>query len=167
MLHYYYGFGKGKTTAAVGAAVRAAGQGFRVVFAQFLKNGSSGEVAPLKQLGIQCFHTEEPFLLNQNLTAQKTQQLRLAYEELLQTLLQQLPKTEMLILDELGDLPAMQLLSDEFLNKTLQLRTQCEVIITGHKCETKISAKADYITHFQAVAHPYSQGIKARKGIEF
>lgn len=167
MLHYYYGFGKGKTTAAVGAAVRATGQNFRVVFAQFLKGNSSGEITPLKQLGVRCLHAEEPFVLNEKTTQQKNQLLALSYKELLQKLLQLLPKTEMLILDEFGDLPAMNLLSDELLNAVLQQGRQCEIIITGHELEQKIAAKADYITCFQAIAHPYSQGVTARKGIEF
>lgn len=52
-VHLYIGDGKGKTTAAAGLCARAAGHGFRVLFLQCLKDGTSGEVAPLKQLGVQ------------------------------------------------------------------------------------------------------------------
>ena len=55
MIHYYYGNGKGKTSAAVGACLRAAGSGRRCAVIQFLKNGTSSEVAVLRQCGIDVF----------------------------------------------------------------------------------------------------------------
>ena len=55
MVQLYYGFGKGKTSAAAGAAVRAAGNGMRVIFAQFFKDGKSGEIKVLRDIpGIRC-----------------------------------------------------------------------------------------------------------------
>ena len=55
MIHFYYGNGKGKTSAAVGACLRAAGSGLRCAVIQFLKNGSSGEIALLRKCGIDVF----------------------------------------------------------------------------------------------------------------
>ena len=54
LIHYYYGNGKGKTTAAMGLALRAMGSGLRVLIVQFLKNGTSSEVAMLRQMGRGC-----------------------------------------------------------------------------------------------------------------
>ena len=59
MVQLYYGDGKGKTTAAVGAAVRAAGAGEAVLFVSFYKDGSSCEVAALERLGVQCLFPRE------------------------------------------------------------------------------------------------------------
>ncbi|MDE6189442.1 MAG: cob(I)yrinic acid a,c-diamide adenosyltransferase [Clostridia bacterium] len=70
MIHIYYGEGKGKTTAAMGLALRALGQGLNVTIAQFLKDGKSGEIEPLKKLGatIICDTQPMPFTWQMNET---------------------------------------------------------------------------------------------------
>lgn len=71
MVQLYYGDGKGKTTAAVGAAVRAAGAGESVLFVSFYKDGSSCEVAALERLGVQCLFPREQFQMFCPVTAEK------------------------------------------------------------------------------------------------
>ncbi len=71
MVQLYYGDGKGKTTAAVGAAVRAAGAGASVLFVSFYKDGSSCEVAALERLGVQCLFPREQFQMFCPVTAEK------------------------------------------------------------------------------------------------
>ena len=84
MLQVYYGNGKGKTSAAVGAAVRAAGAGMRVLFFSFFKNGDSSECAVLKKIpGVVFAVPDESYELFETLNDDKKQRLRTAYEALL------------------------------------------------------------------------------------
>lgn len=83
MVQLYYGDGKGKTTAAVGAAVRAAGAGASVLFVSFYKDGSSCEVAALERLGVQCLFPREQFQMFCPVTAEKQAALAADYARLL------------------------------------------------------------------------------------
>ena len=83
MVQLYYGDGKGKTTAAVGAAVRAAGAGESVLFVSFYKDGSSCEVAALERLGVQCLFPREQFQMFCPVTAEKQAALAADYARLL------------------------------------------------------------------------------------
>ncbi len=86
MIQIYHGDGKGKTTAAIGLAIRAAGHGIPVVFAQFLKDESSGEISVLKQIpGIEVLHSECFHGFIRNMTNEQKQETREAYAGLLET----------------------------------------------------------------------------------
>lgn len=167
MLHYYYGNGKGKTSAAVGAAVRAAGQGFKVLFVQFFKNGSSGEVEPLKKLGVQYACSAEPYSLHHAPTKPEQERLAAAYQSLLQSALNQSQSFGLIVLDEAGDLPGLNLLPAKRLQALLAGAKNCEIVVTGHRPVAELCAIADYITAFNAVCHPFERGVTARRGVEF
>ena len=98
LLHLYWGSGKGKTSAAVGLAVRALGCGNRGVFVQFLKNGTSHELAPLRQLGAEIFwgKTVEKFTFEMS-EAEKAA-LKIEQTEMLRCAL--LKPCDLMILDE-------------------------------------------------------------------
>ena len=84
MIHLYWGDGKGKTTAAMGLALRALGHGRRVVVVQFLKDGTSGELAPLRRLGAGIrTRTEAKFTWQMN--AEERAGAREAFTELLRS----------------------------------------------------------------------------------
>ena len=82
MIHLYCGDGKGKTPAAVGLAVRAAGSGKKVQFTQFFKDGSSSELAVLRKVdGIQCFFAEKSFGRYKTLSQEQKRDCAKVYQE--------------------------------------------------------------------------------------
>ena len=165
MIHYYYGDGKGKTSAAVGACVRAIGSGMTCAVVQFLKNGTSGETAPLRSLGVPvfaCSFTGRRFF--RDMTAAEQAAVIAEHNENLRTVLGS--SYQMIILDELGDAAAKNALDPELVRQILA-KPGCELIITGHKPVEMLCAAADYITEFRCVAHPYRNGIPARRGVEY
>ena len=99
LVHLYCGDGKGKTTAAMGLALRALGQGMRVVVVQFLKNGTSGELEPLKKLGAAVYSGQPgakfTFQMNAEEKAQATKENNARLAEALQQ------PCDLLILDEI------------------------------------------------------------------
>ena len=162
MIQIYCGPGKGKTSAAVGAAVRAAGHGMRVLFLQFLKDGDSGEMEVLRRLPeVTVKVPSVPFQL---FTA-PSPALKTACAALLAE-----PAEEyaMVVLDEgitaveLGALEERPLLA--LLKKDGDRR---EWVLTGRTPSPALLEAADYISRIQAERHPYDRGIPARKGIEF
>ena len=164
MIHYYYGNGKGKTSAAVGACIRAFGNNFKCVFVQFMKNGSSGELSILRRLGIPVYTCGQTVKFYRLMNADDKHKITEEQNANLTKLLNE--KYDFIVLDELGDAVYRELLD---IDLVMQLLTQseAEIIITGHKSNTILMQQADYITEFQCKAHPYQKGIKARKGIEF
>ena len=165
MIHYYFGKGKGKTSAAAGACVRAAGSGLRCAMIQFLKNGSSSEVALLRKCGIDVFACDfEGVRFFGRMPAEEQQRVILAHNENLRRVIT--GAYQVIILDELGDAVQKHAVDTSLVEAVLAL-PDTEIIITGHKCVEQFMLCADYITEFQCIAHPFQKGQKARKGIEF
>ena len=166
LIHLYCGQGKGKTTAAMGLALRALGQGMRVVVVQFLKTGTSGELEPLRQLGavVHSGKTGTKFTFQMN-AAEKAQAAAENNERLREALA--LP-CDLLILDEICAARRSGMLDEALAKQAVLDRPEDrEVVLTGREPEQWMLDAADYITEMQARRHPYAQGIPARKGIEF
>lgn len=166
LVHLYCGDGKGKTTAAIGLALRALGQGMQVVVVQFLKNGTSGELAPLKKLGVAVYSGQPgakfTFQMNAEEKAQATEENNARLAEALQQ------PCDLLILDEICAARNSGMLDEALAKQAVLERPQHrEVVLTGRNPEAWMVEAADYITEMQPRRHPYEQGIPARKGIEF
>ena len=165
MIHYYYGSGKGKTSAAAGACIRAAGSGLRCAVVQFLKNGSSSEIQPMQQLGIEVFACDfEGVRFFSRMSAQEQEAIIRTHNENLRRVIA--GGYQMLVLDELGDAVQKQVVDPQLVTEVLTL-PDTEIVITGHSRSEQFLSCADYITEFRCIAHPYQKGQKARKGVEF
>lgn len=170
LIHIYHGDGKGKTTASVGLAVRALGAGKKVIFTQFLKNGTSSEIKILKALNniyVYSLSTNRGFYKKQN-----DEEKKLTKKECKELFDKALKHSEngiqLLVLDEILSAVGYGIIDEkkltEFLkNKPLEL----EVVLTGRKPSQNLTDIADYITEMKKIKHPFDKGIKARYGIEF
>lgn len=169
LIHLYCGDGKGKTTAALGLALRAAGAGKQVVFTQFFKDGSSSEMEPLAALpGILVFHADTVRGFYRNMTPSQREQAGEDYTALFRQVTQAAQEADLLILDEIvsacnrGVVPE-KLVTDFLREKPARL----EVVLTGRNPSAALLELADYITEMRKLRHPFDRGIGARKGIEF
>lgn len=171
MIHIYYGDGKGKTTAAVGLAVRAAGCGLRVLFVQFLKTDSSGERSVLGKLDNVTL-TNCPLNLKFTFDMTDAEKHRTAvlyrniFERSAATALSD--RYDMIVLDEIFDVINEGMLTEaqvyEFITNA---PNSIEIVMTGHNPSQRFLAEADYITEMKKHKHPFDSGMTARKGIEF
>lgn len=165
LVHVYYGDGKGKTTAAVGLAVRALGAGLDVRFAQFLKSGVSAELDELRSLGAQVISgAQEKFVF------QMTDDERCAARENNEAVFVEALMTpcDVLVLDEAIGACQLGLISRERLENLLRNKPfGLELILTGRDPEPFVLAHADYATEMVCRKHPFECGIAARRGIEF
>ncbi len=169
LVHLYCGDGKGKTTAAIGLAVRAAGRGLRVLLFQFLKDSDTGELLPLQKLGVQVLPGVEKAVFTFRMTdAQKAQSRQFHDNRLRECIsLCQRGEVDLLILDEAVGAYDKDLLDRELLLTFLDNRPKgLEVVLTGRNPAPELLSRADYITEMRAVRHPFEQGISARTGIE-
>ena len=168
LIHLYCGDGKGKTTAAVGLAVRASGAGKRVIFTQFFKDGSTSEVESLKLLGIRTIHAQTVKGFYRSMTPEQREQAREDYTALFRQVAAAGKDADLLILDEIvsacnrGVVPET-LVTDFLRSKPAQL----EVVLTGRNPSPALMELADYITEMRKLRHPYDRGVAARRGIEF
>lgn len=177
MLHIYYGDGKGKSTAAFGLCVRAAGSGYSVIIAQFLKSRKVGELntfEKLENVALLRGNLENVFSFNMN-DEQKAHALsehNALFKRAVDLFEKQSQNNEktLLILDEaigaitekLLDFPTVL----EFL-KAFKDSEQIEIVITGRNPPSELLELGDYITEMKNHKHPYDSGVKMRKGIEF
>ncbi len=167
MLHLYCGNGKGKTTAAMGLALRAAGRGKRVVIAQFLKGADSGERFALAQLPqVTLLPVPDAVKFSFRMTEEERRAEARRYQDLLAQIRREAPGCFLLVLDEACAAVNTGLLPLEDLLTCLD-GLECEVVLTGRDPAPQLVERADYITSMEAVRHPFEQGISARKGIEF
>lgn len=174
MVHIYTGDGKGKTTAALGLAVRAIGHGFRVFVVQFLKNPDMmgepyGEIQAADKfrgaLTIKSFGKKGWIKRGQttdedrNIVRQALETARKAIHD---------PAYKLVILDEIFLAHYFELLSvAEILEIIDSKPIEKELVLTGRNAPQEIIEKADLVTDVRSVKHYFEKGVKARKGIEF
>lgn len=166
LLHLYYGDGKGKTTAAMGLALRALGSGKKVVVLQFLKGGQSGEIPLLEQLGAKIYRGKagQKFVFQMN-EAEKAATRDLQNRNLAAAMTED---ADLLVLDEAGSAWELDMVDKALLQKAVLARPAAqECVLTAHAAPRWMLEAADYVTEMKCCRHPYQKGIAARKGIEY
>lgn len=166
LIHLYHGDGKGKTTAAMGLAVRALGCGRRVVIVQFLKGGATGELEPLQTLGATFYRGKagQKFVFQMN-EAEKAATRDLQNRNLAAAMTED---ADLLVLDEAGSAWELDMVDKALLQKAVLARPAAqECVLTAHAAPQWMLDAADYVTEMKCCRHPYQKGIAARKGIEY
>jgi len=168
MIHVYTGDGKGKSTAALGLALRAIGNGMRVVVMQFMKGSETGEVLAqeiipglcVAQYGRDAFvDPEKPLDEDYDFARQGFQCAKDVVSS---------GSAELLILDEInvavdyGLLPKKEVV--EFIKSVPE---SVELVLTGRNAPSEFVELADLVTEMKEIKHPYKKGVKARKGVEY
>lgn len=168
-IHMYYGDGKGKTTAAVGQAIRAAGCGLQVLFFQFLKDNHSNERKILEEIpNVTCLPGREPVKFVSKMNKDEKAQLRHYNNKALDEIVKFCAPFDLLVMDEALCAVQLQVLSEEKLLSFLKHKPRgLEVVLTGHSASEELLEIADYATMMMKVKHPYDQGKLAREGIEY
>jgi cob(I)alamin adenosyltransferase len=166
----YTGNGKGKTTAALGQVLRAAGHGFKAVIIQFIKNmENTGEIKAAKKILAEHL---EIFPMGTGFTwdAKDQEELRRAAVKGWDLAREKIKsgKYSIVILDELTYALNYGLLDqDEVVTYLKQKPEKLHIIITGRDASEKLISIADLVTEMREIKHPYTKGIKAAKGIEY
>ncbi len=163
----YTGDGKGKTTAALGLALRASGHEMRTYIGQFMKGQRYGELEALRdhpyitieQYGdVRCIRREE-------VTPEHVAQARRGLERAREAML--LGRYDIVVLDEVNVAIWFGLLTVEEVLAFLDQRPEhVEVILTGRRAPSELIERADLVTEMREVKHYYQQGVLARRGIE-
>lgn len=171
MIHLYCGDGKGKTTAAMGLAMRSAGRGNRVVVAQFLKNADSGERAALSLLpSILLLDAPEIMKFVFQMTPGEKQAERERQTALFDAAvtLTSRERAGLLVLDEMCSAVSTGMVSLERVTEFLDhLPAGLEVVLTGRDPAPELERRADYITEMRKCKHPYDRGVAPRLGVEW
>ena len=171
LVQIYCGNGKGNTTAAAGQSVRAAGRGFKVLFTQFLKDYTSGEISVLENVkGIEVFKGAPVTKFVFAMTEEEKKQLAADVKEQFSAVCRRAAeeKFDMLVMDEVLDVIGMGFLTEDEAVRFLANRPKgLEVVMTGRDPGEKLTAAADYISEIEPVKHPYDKGVKSRSGIEY
>ena len=175
LVQIYTGDGKGKTTAAFGLALRAAGQGNKVLIYQFLKPPSAdiGERFAL-QLGAVRIRVESldvEWDMTKSLENPKqVAQAKIAIREALEKIAQTGEKRfyDLLILDEIVFCLSKGLVKLEDVKNVIDKKERgVEIVLTGRGATKELTAMADLVTEMKNIKHPFDKGIPARRGIEF
>jgi len=172
LIQVHTGNGKGKTTAAIGAGIRAVGQGLRVHMVQFLKGGDNfppyGEVRAIEQIPrftLEQFgpsHFVKPGAISDEDREIVKRGLKRSGEVLSSG------NYDLVILDEINVVLQLGMAKlQEVLDLLDRKATQTEVILTGRGAPAALLERADLVSRIKAVKHPYDKGIKARPGIEY
>lgn len=170
-VHIYCGDGKGKTSAAIGLAVRAAGRGKRVLMERFLKTDDSGEVAALRKVdGIDIRPCERTFGFTSLMSDKEREEAAVYYQERFRQAWRYGVNGgyDVVILDEVIGACHAGLVPEEDVLWALNHRPEAlEVVLTGRNPSQALLEKADYISEIRMVRHPFTGGLAAREGIEY
>jgi len=176
LVQIYTGDGKGKTSAAMGAVLRAVGQGMRACVIQFLKGGTpSGEVNALADLKgmVEIFRFGRKPICGEDFawvdaehpTTEDVEQARAAFHHAQRAVSSS--RYDLVVLDEANTACAWGLVKVEEVLRVLRERTETvEVILTGREAPPELTAFADLVTEMVSVKHPFEKGTPARPGVE-
>jgi cob(I)alamin adenosyltransferase len=166
-IQVYTGNGKGKTTAALGLAIRAAGAGLKVFIAQFIKMGEYSEIKALKrfndlitveQFGTGRFIKGKPSASDIEAGRKGIEKIKAAFTS---------GQNNVVVMEEANVAAKLGLLSVEDILKIMDEKPKdVELVITGRGADSRIIEKADLVTEMKEVKHYFQKGVKARTGIE-
>lgn len=166
-IQVYTGNGKGKTTAALGLAIRAAGAGLKVFIAQFIKMGEYSEIKALKrfndlitveQFGTGRFIKGKPSASDIEAARKGLERIKAVFAS---------NQHNVVIMEEANVAAKLGLLSvEDMLEIMVEKPKDVELVITGRGADSRIIEKADLVTEMKEVKHYFQKGVKARIGIE-
>jgi cob(I)alamin adenosyltransferase len=168
LVQIFTGDGKGKTSAAIGAVVRAAGHGLKVYIAFFLKGARpSGEFHILYQLSsVTMASFGSGFVDPKNVRGEDREGAAKALAAARQAVLS--GNYDLVVLDEVNVAVAFGLISVDDVLKLIEKKPKgVELILTGRRADTRLVQAADLVTECLKIKHPYDTGVAAREGIEF
>ena len=166
-LQVYTGNGKGKTTAAIGLAIRAAGAGLKVYFGQFIKQMEYSEVNILKNIeGITWeLYGTNGCIFNRPVNEQDMQGVEYGMKRAGEIIMSE--EFDVVILDEIFIPLSLGMIVENDINELVSLKpASLELVLTGRYAPEYIIETADLVTEMKEVKHYYEQGVKSRKGIE-
>lgn len=170
LIHIYTGDGKGKTTAALGLAVRARSRGLRVMLVQFFKERQAGvDIHLLGEIGIESRifdKVKSPYFnpsLDINVLRREADDALSRVKEIISE-----ERHDLIVLDEFICLVSENVLAED---KALEFLSgkpfSLELVLTGRGATERLMNSANYVTEMKMIKHPYAENIKARRGIEF
>ena len=166
----YTGEGKGKTTAAMGLAARAVGQGLRVCILQFLKDKPSGEVSSARKLGVRLVRFPGAFCLGRRLSREEKSRLKAKMQQAF-SLTEEIVESgqyDLVILDELNFVLYKRLIKVQDILRLIKSKpSYVELVLTGRYAPESVIRVAGLVTEMVEIKHPFRRGVKERKGIEY
>ncbi len=169
LVHIYTGDGKGKTTAAIGLAVRAKGAGLKVLVAQLFKEDSS-EAKTLDELGIEHMQHSSKHPLFKKYSSKELMKEAGNCLSFVKGVFDRAKEEEydVVVLDEIGPALKFELIETQELTRLVKARPEkTELVMTGRGFSSDILNLADYVTEMTMIKHPFNVGVKAREGIEY
>ena len=167
-IQVYTGDGKGKSTAAFGLAMRAAGRGLRVLILQFMKADPTwGEIVSARKLGIEVAQCGlDHWVIKGEASDDDLAAAATGFERARAMVLS--GDYDVVVLDELVTAVFFELVTvDAVLALFFQRPPGVELVLTGRRCPPEIVAAADLVTEMRPLKHYYDAGVEAREGIEY
>jgi cob(I)alamin adenosyltransferase len=169
LVQIFTGDGKGKTSAAIGAVIRALGHGLKVYIAFFMKGdypyGERSVLSQLPNVTMESFGSEE-FTDPANIKPEEKEQAKRALTAARKAMLS--GSYDLVVLDEVNVAVAFKLIElDEVLRLIEDKPEGVELILTGRRADSRLVKSADLVTEMLNIKHPYDEGVAGRKGIEY
>ncbi|HDH44513.1 MAG TPA: cob(I)yrinic acid a,c-diamide adenosyltransferase [Thermococcus sp.] len=167
LVHIYTGNGKGKTTAALGLALRMLGNEGRVIMIQFLKSANVyGEQRKAQECGIVVESYGLPKFVHGKPEPEEIEAAKKALERAKEVA--KSGEWDLVILDEICVALGFKMIELEEVKKLIKEKSpNTELVLTGRYCPEELYELADYVTEMKEIKHPYHKGVVARKGIEY
>jgi cob(I)alamin adenosyltransferase len=167
LIHVITGNGKGKTTSAMGMAVRAHGRDLKVAIIQFFKR-DTGERTTMEKLNIPYFQFQPVHPYFTNYSEQHLDDLKKKIKVFWEDAIEKTKQCDFLVIDEIGPAMHWKVLDESTVKEFLKNKQkEMEVILTGRDIPESIKDIADYHNEVQGIKHPYQKGILAKKGVEY